>query len=321
MDLTSLIYFQELAKELNFTKAAENMHITQQCLSQNIKRLEEKYGVLFFERKPHIRLSTAGKAFLKTAQIILNAEEELRAELSYISENQCGNIILGIPAGRAHGFLSIIMPTFSDIYPNVAVVLKEANSETLEALLAKGEIDIMIGSRLEDHESDNPLFRCLSLLQETLYLLVSDSLLFRYFSDNFTEHKARMSKGVRMRELMELPLVMDPDQSRIQKKVEQLFIYENCKPNYYIRSNHGSSLLTLCQQGYCALFILQMILHNTVDLHPDLREKVNIFPLTDPFLKNEVILLYRKDRTLPKYLNHFIKLTVKIFASYFSAEI
>ena len=319
MDLTSLIYFQELAKELNFTKAAENMHTTQQCLSQNIKRLEEKYGLLFFERKPRIRLTAAGKTFLKTAQNILNAEEELRAELSYISENQCGTIILGIPVGRAHGFLSIIMPAFSDIYPNVTVVLKEANSETLEALLAKGDIDIMIGSRLRG--SAHPLFHCLSLLQETLYLLVSDSLLARYFPDDFAECKARMSKGVRMRELMDLPLVMDPDRSRSQNKVEQLFIYENRKPNYYIRSNHGSSLLTLCQQGYCALFILQMILHTTVDLHPDLREKVNIFPLTDPFLKNEVILLYRKDRTLPKYLDHFIKLTAEIFAAYFSAEI
>ncbi len=321
MDLTSLLYFQELAKELNFTKAAENMHTTQQCLSQNIKRLEDKYGVQFFERKPRIRLTTAGKVFLKTVQHMLNTEEELRAELSYISENQCGNIILGIPAGRAHGFLSIIMPAFSDLYPNVALVVKEANSQTLEAFLSNGEIDIMIGSRHSENALSDPRFRYVSLLQESLYFLVSDSLLSRYFPEDLTSQKQHMSQGVRMRELMDMPLVMDPDRSRVHKRVEQLFTLENKKPNYYIRSYHGSSLLTLCQQGYCALFILQMILHTTVDQQPDIRNKINIFPLTDPFLKNEVILVYRKDRTLPKYLNHFIKLTMEIFATYFSAKI
>lgn len=71
MDITSLYYFQELAKNLHMTNTAEKLHISQQTLSNHIKRLEEYYGTLLFYRKPSLSLTSAGEALLAFAEEVI----------------------------------------------------------------------------------------------------------------------------------------------------------------------------------------------------------------------------------------------------------
>ena len=59
MDLISLYYFQELSKDLNMTKTAERLYISQQTLSNHIQRLEQYYGTKLFYRKPSLSLTPA----------------------------------------------------------------------------------------------------------------------------------------------------------------------------------------------------------------------------------------------------------------------
>ena len=62
MNLRSLHYFLIAAEEMNFTKAAERLFISQQALSSHIKRLEDEYGVRLFERRPALHLTLEGEA-------------------------------------------------------------------------------------------------------------------------------------------------------------------------------------------------------------------------------------------------------------------
>lgn len=316
MDIQSFTYFNELAKELNFTKAAENLYTSQQSLSQHIKRLETHYGVDLFERKPRVRLTYAGKLLLEASHRILNIENELKSQLSYVSQNQCGVITLGLPSSRAHTFLPVLFPRFKELYPNITVSLVEAHTGALEKMLQNGELDVMIGSKHSDSRLNNPLFHYIPLLKETLYFLVTDKLLKKYFPDSFPRCKELMQHGIYMKDFMDLPLIMDPQTSRIQWEVNQLFLQENKKPNLCIESNRGSSLLALCSQGYCAVFVLQMILYSSLEEFPDLKKKVNIFPLLDQPLKNSVVLIHRQDKIIPKYLVDFISLTRNLFQRY-----
>ena len=66
MNLKTCQYFVALAEEMNFTKASESLHITQQSLSGSIKHLEEEYGVELFQRKPYLKLTPAGETMLFT---------------------------------------------------------------------------------------------------------------------------------------------------------------------------------------------------------------------------------------------------------------
>ena len=61
MDLVSLYYFSELAKDLHMTRTAERLFISQQTLSNHIARLEDYYGTSLLYRKPSLSLTPAGE--------------------------------------------------------------------------------------------------------------------------------------------------------------------------------------------------------------------------------------------------------------------
>ena len=81
MNNISLYYFITVAQELNITKAAEKLFITQQSLSEHIKKLEKTYNAVFFERHPRLKLTYQGEQMLAYAQKVVEAEQELDEKL------------------------------------------------------------------------------------------------------------------------------------------------------------------------------------------------------------------------------------------------
>lgn len=71
MELRHLRYFQVLAQTLNFTRAAEHLHIAQPPLSRQIQQLEEELGVVLLERGRPIRLTEAGRFFYEHSKVLL----------------------------------------------------------------------------------------------------------------------------------------------------------------------------------------------------------------------------------------------------------
>ena len=94
MNLLSLYYFVELAKELHVTNTTQKLYISQQNLSQHIQRLEQYYGVPLFHRKPKLALTYAGEQLYAVAVKILAEEHEFQNRLADISEKSIGNLKL-----------------------------------------------------------------------------------------------------------------------------------------------------------------------------------------------------------------------------------
>ena len=96
MNLKSIEYFLIVAEEMNVTRAAERLNISQQALSGHIKRLEDEYNVEFFYRKPVFRLTPAGEKMIFFGRQILQSESSMRAAFSDITENARATLRLGI---------------------------------------------------------------------------------------------------------------------------------------------------------------------------------------------------------------------------------
>ena len=77
MDTNSLLYFAEAAKDLNFTRTAKRLFISQQNLSNHISRLEDYYRVKLFERKPHLALTYSGEVLLAAFVVPSTPEEAI----------------------------------------------------------------------------------------------------------------------------------------------------------------------------------------------------------------------------------------------------
>ena len=91
-----LKYFQTVAEELNVTRSAEKLHLSQQALSSHIARLEEDYRTQFFERrKTGLVLTPEGRHFLAFASAVLRQEEQMAQELADMRLHYTGTVAIG----------------------------------------------------------------------------------------------------------------------------------------------------------------------------------------------------------------------------------
>ena len=95
----SLEYFLAVAEEESISRAAERVMVSQQDMSNHIRRLEKQYGLLL-ERRPRFALTPAGEAVLATYRQVRLLEESLEARLRDLKEDTEGPIRLGMRGGR-----------------------------------------------------------------------------------------------------------------------------------------------------------------------------------------------------------------------------
>ena len=97
MNFLNLKYFIVTAEEMNFTKAAKRLFISQQSLSNHIAKLEDYFGVQLFDRNTPLTLTDAGESLLKSARKILNVKQEAELELQDIRDFRSAVLTIGVP--------------------------------------------------------------------------------------------------------------------------------------------------------------------------------------------------------------------------------
>ena len=143
MELRLLRYFLTVAKEQSFTKAAEQLHITQPTLSRQMAAFEEELGVTLFIRSgKKITLTDEGILLKRRALEILNLEERTLKELNRKEDVVEGTITIGCGEFAAVETLAKICKTYKEKYPLVQIVLHTATADTVYEMMNKGLVDI-----------------------------------------------------------------------------------------------------------------------------------------------------------------------------------
>lgn len=148
MELRHIRYFLAVARHKNFSRAADELHIVQPALSQQIKKLEQELELpLFFRESSGISLTPAGEAFLPRAQRILSEVDDAVSELRRLRPAGAGGQV-------AFGLMRTLNPwpmdvpallgAFNHSHPQVQVVVREGTAEELVALLRQGELNAAV---------------------------------------------------------------------------------------------------------------------------------------------------------------------------------
>ena len=126
MELRYLKYFVTVAERQSFTRAAEELHVAQPAISQQIKSLEEDLGVaLLLRTKRSVKLTAAGHAFLSEAREIL-AHAELSKQIARrAARGETGSLAIGCVGAAASGFLPKLIRSYRKRFPLVRVHLFE----------------------------------------------------------------------------------------------------------------------------------------------------------------------------------------------------
>lgn len=145
MTFDNIQCFLTAAEEMNFTKAAQKLYISQQTLSGHIAKIEEEYGCKLFNRTSPLSLTPEGVIFLRKAQSLANIEKDLRKELIDQKDFQNGNLSIGITRSRGSTYLTPVLSKFHNIYPNIRLEVVEGSVNEIEDALHKAKVDVTIG--------------------------------------------------------------------------------------------------------------------------------------------------------------------------------
>jgi len=149
--------FVAAAKHLNFTRAAEEVHISPPAISMQIKEIESHLGTPLFNReKKNMYLSPAGEYFLNHARHILQTLNEAEKVIGQLNVDQIEIIKVGI-ISTAQYFLPQILKMFREEYGEFKIILEVRNKEQLINLLRDGKIDIAVMG-LVPKEIDTKIF-------------------------------------------------------------------------------------------------------------------------------------------------------------------
>ena len=145
MELRTLHYFTVVAQELNITRAAEKLNMSQPPLSNQIKALEEELGVqLFIRGKRHLELTEEGGLLLRRAVQIQELADKTRQEIASLREGMTGTIYLSMVEGRAPFLAAQWIAGFREEFPLVRYNLWNGSSDDVLDRLHKGLADLAV---------------------------------------------------------------------------------------------------------------------------------------------------------------------------------
>ena len=141
----------------NLSRTAEEMNLSQPAVSKQIQSLEERYGVLLLERSGRkLKTTTAGEALYDCAREILKVMEKTDQVMEEIAESRRGRLMLGASTIPGQYVLPQYLKGFKDIFPNVNIVMKIADTENIFNLVADREVDLgIVGAWIPSRKVDS----------------------------------------------------------------------------------------------------------------------------------------------------------------------
>ena len=145
MTLTELRYIVTLARERHFGRAAEKCHVSQPTLSVALKKVEQRYGVILFERNANdVRLTLAGEPVIQQAERVLAESVRLKEIISAGKDPLVGSLRLGVIYTIAPYLFPQLIPAMHAKAPRIPLYLQENYTHNLLEQLRRGELDVII---------------------------------------------------------------------------------------------------------------------------------------------------------------------------------
>ncbi|WP_071394540.1 LysR family transcriptional regulator [Bacillus tuaregi] len=222
MDIRQLIYFLEVAKQKNMTKAAEILHISQPALSKMIKGLEEELGMtLIIRSNKSSEVTDAGYIVMEYAKKMLALLDEMSTTLEDMSNLKRGMIQIGIPPIAGSLFFPKVLAAFHKAYPNIKINITEYAAPRLTKKVLEGEIELGIAV-LPVQEDD---LEILPIVSEELKLLVQK------------DHPLAYREAVYLRELEQEEFIFFSEDFALHDIIWKQCISEGFAPNILFKSS------------------------------------------------------------------------------------
>ena len=304
MDTRSLLYFVEATKDLNFTKTASRLFISQQDLSNHIARLEKEFDCQLFERKPKLALTYSGQFFLEFAKRYKMNEDNIRSIIADINDKAESVLNIGCSLFRTSIVMPCLAQRFHELYPNVHLQFHSYHSDELMKLLLDGKLDFSISI----DRFKNPLIESDILFQDSLYLMVSKKLLLQYYGESYAELLPKEGESANLSTFADLPFL----NILSVRLINDIFQHSGITPNYLVTVTHPPYTIASLYEDNVANIVTKTIY---MHLAGSLPSEIVFIPLVaPPAMELHPISFIRNSK---KYFSKFSRAFYTLAKSYF----
>lgn len=241
----------------SFSKAADNLHITQPALSMAVKRVESSIGMSLFDRRTRpIELTEAGRIYIESVKNISAVEEDMNAKIRDIHELKTGRLCIG----GSHFINSCILPEamtkYSRKYPGIKLALTEASSAYLAEMLCERLIDITFTCR-EDIIAE---FRHYPAFRDHILLAVSPKRLnleCALSSDDVIsgKHLRENCPFIPYEAMNDLEYILLSEGNNLHERAEKIFAEAGITPRVKLEISQLATSYHLARSDFGAAFV------------------------------------------------------------------
>ena len=290
MQLHQLEYVLAVAKYRSFTRAAEEINISQSSLSQQILNLEKELGVsLFIRTTRSVRLTPVGEDFVSHAMRVmseLNAVERCIEE--YVSINK-GHLTLGIIPIVGHYSIPNLIAGFKKEFPGVNVNLLEGQDDVLLDMLSCSRIDAAIFQRADP----DPSIQYFPLFTDRMVAIMS------------SRHPLSFRKSIDLSELKNEKFILTPETSAHHHDLENACQQIGFEPEVLMTCSSVKTMIGLASENLGITFLSSEV---AATMMTD--SNLAILDLT-PTISRRICLAIQKSADISPALRIFMKYTTQ----------
>ncbi|MGV3494039.1 MAG: LysR family transcriptional regulator [Ramlibacter sp.] len=294
IDLRQLRYFQAVAEELHFGRAAARLAIAQPALSRAVQQLEEELGTPLLRRtQRRVELLPAGRLLLERSRAIQQELARTLVDVRRTGAGELGRLSLGFIHSSTYGLLPSIVGRFRQLYPGIELELHELPITAQHAALLRGTIDLGL-LRVQDAPGG---IEVVPVMEDPLILALP------------AHHPLAGRKRVRLKAVAEDPFVMfsKGDSALFHSRVQQLCGEAGIAPKVAQVATQIHTVVGLVGAGLG----VAVVPSTARNLHP---RNVSFVALADPAEPVHVALAWRAGQETP-VIRSFRRVTQDVVAA------
>ncbi|HWP48650.1 MAG TPA: selenium metabolism-associated LysR family transcriptional regulator [Candidatus Limnocylindrales bacterium] len=288
MDIRDLEVFLAVAKYLNFTRAGEEIHLSQPSISVRIHQLEEELGVKLFEQAgKKVLLTEAGHLLVPYARRVVADLENVRQVMKEYQGLEQGSLRIGASTTPGMYLIPRIITQFKGVYPKIDISLSIENTRRVEEGIVKNEFDLgFVGGHLINEEVET-----IPWLIDEIVLVVPSS------------HPLALQQQIKLIDLAKERLIFREPGSATRAVIENNFRTRNLQVKAAVELGNPEAVKQAVVSGLGIAFLSKF------SVETELKAKVLVIvKVQELSISRELKMVYRKGKHLSRATKAFIEM-------------
>lgn len=302
-------YVYEVYREKSFSKAAQNLYISQPSLSARIKQIEEQIGEPLFDRSTNpLQLTEIGKVYIEAAEEIFKIEQRVENYINNLTTLKTGHLSIGASNLFAAYVVPQLFTQFKQKFPDIHIQITEGHTSQLEAMLSNNSVDFVIDNYRYDNTLYNKQLYCREniLLAVPKHFSVHDELTEYQLSYNNVKSKSYLnpaSPAVPLHVFSGLPFIMLMPGNDTRLRGDRLCRNAGFHPNIILEFNQQSTAYMAASTQLGATFISDILVSQLPSF-----ENLVYYKLDGEDARRDVYFYYKNHKYKTRVMEEFLSM-------------